>query len=253
MIGDCPNYDRLRDETGFSWYVSSAYPALIEVTGLPMREFYTDPAAGIELYRKGRPILREMLEPDISLPPLATPPISYGHINGLGARLLFPENGEVNHNTLCDTLERGIEILKNDVDFAASGMAPFCLDYREKMIEAFDGESCGFAYASEGPTTTAYTLRGLDVFYDPYDSPDLFKEFLRLVVESVVRFWHFRLGVLGLPPVNPDQGKVWDDIAGRFSPDMWPEFVLPYLHQYFSGLTTGTHAAHIEDLRADHQ
>ena len=247
-----PDYSSLREEAGFRWFTGSSYSALLEVTGIPIKDFYLYPSAGIELYRKGRTVLREMFEPDITLPALSTPPISYGHINGLGADLEFPDDGEVNHSKICDTLQKGIEILKKDIDFASAGMAPFYLDYREKMIEAFEGENCGFSYSYEGPITTAYTLRGNDVFYDPYDSPDLFKEFLRLEVESIVEFVHFRAGVLGNPPVNPDGGKLYDDISSMFSPDMWPEFVLPYLHRYFKGITTGNHSAHIEDLSPAH-
>ena len=249
-----PDYNSLREKREFTWRTGAVQSALLDVTEIPIKEFNTDPSAGIEFYRKGRAILREMLGPDIPLPGLSTPAISYGHVNGLGAELLFPDDGEVNHTKPCSTLQEGIDLLKSkrDVDFATAGMAPFYLDYREKMTEAFDGEVCGFSYGPEGPLTTAYALRGTDVFYDPYDDPGKFKEFLHLLTESIIKFVYFRNGVHGIPAVNSNAGKVWDDISAMFSPKMWPEFILPALHQYFDGITTGNHAAHIEGLCFDH-
>lgn len=251
-----PNYETLRTETEFQWFVSSAYPALVELTNIPTKDIYLDPKAGIELYRKGRPMLREMFGEEVGLPALNTPAISYGHINGLGAELFFPDNGEVNHSKPCTTLEKGVELLKSkmDIDFATAGMAPFYLDYRQKMTEAFDGETCGFWYGAEGPMTTAYTLRGNDVFYDPYDNPELFKEFLRLEVESIIKFLHFKIRAFDkeAPLVNPDGSGMCDDLSAMFKPEMWPEFVLPYIDQYYNGLTTGVRSAHIEGLRPDH-
>ncbi|RKX34210.1 MAG: hypothetical protein DRP71_07820 [Verrucomicrobia bacterium] len=248
-----PNYETLRDETKFSWHVGATVSALLEVTGIPIKEFNLNSDVGIELYRKGRPMLREMFGEDVNTVGLSTPPVSYGHINCLGAELIFPDGGEVNHTKPFHTLEEGVESLKEkiDLDFATAGMTPFYLDYRKKMSEAF-GEPCGFWFGSEGPITTAYTLRGNDVFYDPYDNPELFKEFLRLLTDSIVQFFHFKEKLDGRPPVNPDGGGMCDDISAMFSPEMWPEFVLPLFDRYYCGITTGTRSAHIEDLRPNH-
>ena len=88
-----PDYSALRAETPFTWSVSATYLALLEVTGIPIRRFNLDPAAGVELYRKGWPMLREMFGEDVALWGPSTPPISYGHVNGLGSRLTFPDGG----------------------------------------------------------------------------------------------------------------------------------------------------------------
>jgi len=247
-----PDYTTLRDEADFRWCVGATVTALMELTGIPIKEFNLNPAAGIELFRRGRPLIRDMFGQDVELPQLTIPPISYGHINGLGAELLFPDEGEVNHTKICDTLEKGIELLKKDVDFATAGMAPFYLEYRRKMSEAFDGENCYFYYGYEGPITTAYTLRGDKVFYDPYDTPELFKKFMQLLVKSIIEFVHFHAKVSGNPSVNPDIGGMADDISSMFSPEMWPDFVIPYWDRYYRGITTGRRKAHVEDLRPDH-
>lgn len=237
-----PNYETLRAETKFHWFVGSSVDALLELTGIPNKEFLLNSDVGIELYRRGRPMLREMFGEDVNQTGLTTPPISYGHINCLGAELIFPDGGDVNHSKPFHTLEEGVKCLKEkmDIDFATAGMAPFYIEYRRKMSEAFDGEPCGLWFNHEGPITTAYTLRGNDVFYDPYDNPELFKEFLRLEVDSIVKFNHF------------NYGGMCDDVAAMFSPSMWPEFVLPFIDQYYRGITTGTRTAHIEGLTGNH-
>ncbi|OPX24809.1 MAG: hypothetical protein B1H02_02730, partial [Candidatus Latescibacteria bacterium 4484_107] len=55
-----PNYETLRQETGFRWFVGSTYLALLEITGIPIKEFNLHPKACIEAYRKGRPLIREL-------------------------------------------------------------------------------------------------------------------------------------------------------------------------------------------------
>jgi len=248
-----PDYSTLRQDSKFSWSVSSSYLALLEITGINIKEMFLNPSAGIELYRKGRPLLQERYGPDVGLPSPISPPISYGHINTLGVELLFPEGGEVNHGTLCATLQEGIEILRRPVDFANAGMTPFFLEYWRKMKEAFPGENVGFAFKGEGPLTTAYTLRRDEFFYDPYDKPELTKEFLRLVTDSIIQFNRFlRNKIHGVPgEIDPDGTGLADDVASMLGPDLWPEFVMPYLEQYFRGLTTGKRSAHIEDLRPE--
>jgi len=232
--------------------VGSAYPALVEVTGISLKEVYGDPRAGIELYRQGRPLIREMFGPEVGLPALSTPAISYGHVNGLGAELIFPDGGEVSYTELCETLEAGIDILSRDTDFASAGMARFYLDYKQTMEEAFDGAPCAFSYGYEGPMTTAYELRGDRVFCDPYDEPERFKVLMRLLVDSIVQFAHFHSQANGRTCPDPQGWGLCDDVASMFGPAMWPAFVLPYLEQYYRGLTSGRRSAHIEDLRPDH-
>lgn len=240
-----------RQNTPFSWSVGSVYTGMLDITKTPIKEFNLNPEVGIEMYRQ-RHLIQDYFGPDVSLPAIATPPVSYGHINTLGAELIFPEDGEVNHGTLCNSLEEGIEIFKKPVDFKTAGMMPFYLDYLEQMRAAFPGENIGFGMGWEGPMTTAYTLRRDDFFYDPFDQPELFHEFMRLMTASIVDYMHFRRQLDGLPAINPDGGHMCDDLASTIHPDKWPELVLPYLQQYFNGQTTGLVAAHIEDLTKDH-
>ncbi len=246
-----PDYTRLRGETSFEWGVGSSYDTLLELTGIPIKDFYLNPEAGIEAYRKGRPLLLEMFGPDVPPPMLATPHISYGHVNCLGAELKFPEGGEVCNGVPFATLEEGIEVLKQDIDFTSAGMTQFYIDYQKKMSDAFDGESCYFAFGPEGPLTTAYTLRGHDIFFDPYDNPELFREFMELLTQSIVEYNYFYREINGYPRANSEAAGLCDDVASMFKPMMWPEYVLPFWEQYYNGLTTGARYAHVEDLRVE--
>ena len=247
-----PDYSGLRESTGFSWSVGASYYALLGlVPEISMAEFSRDPTAGIELFRTGRPRFRELFDDRIPLPAVSTPAVSYGHIDGLGVELVFPEDGEVNYVRSDLGLHEWIEVLKRRQDFPSQGRAPFFLDYHRRLKEAFPGEHVGFSYGYEGPMTTAYELRDSAVFTDVYDEPEKFREFMRLLVASIVEFAHFHHDVLGIPRVSPAGSGMCDDVSSMFHPDMWPEMVLPYIHAFYDGLTTGRRTAHIEDLRPE--
>lgn len=246
------DYETLREDTPFRWYVGSSYFAFFGLVDVPIREVNLHPEAMIELVRRGRPLFRQMWGEDVPVPALSTPAISYGHLNGLGAELIFPEGGEVSFTKICASLEEGIELLKKPVDFKTAGMAPFYLDYRRRLQEAFPGEPVGFSYSVQGPMTTAYCLRGDGIFYDVYDDPEQSKQFLDLCVDSILQFKYFIADLNGQPRLNPNSARLYDDCASMFSPGMWPEFVLPFCQRYFEGLTLGTRGTHIEDLRCEH-
>ncbi|OHB60119.1 MAG: hypothetical protein A2Y12_09235 [Planctomycetes bacterium GWF2_42_9] len=251
-----PDYNKLRDEAGFNWRVESNYYSLMDLTDITLKELYKNPKAMIELFRKGTGPLKDIFGDDVSEPCLSTPAISYGHVNCIGAELLFPDDpaGEVNHSKPYNTLQEAISLLKvkKEINFAESGMAPFYLEYRNELIKAFDGKFCAFWFSAEGPLTSAYALRGGNIFYDIYDNPEAFKEFMTLLVDSIIDYRRFVNVIHGHPIVNKDRFGLCDDIAAMFGPNLWPEFVIPFINQYYLGLTTGKRHAHIEDLTPDH-
>lgn len=247
-----PDYEKLSSEKTFHWSVGASYYPLIELTGIPIKEFFLNPSAGIELFKKGIPLLKKIYEKDVNMPGLCTPPISYGHANCVGVELFFPDNGEVNHGTLADSLDECIRILKKPVDFINAGMIPFYLDYLKKMQAEFPGKNISFGFKAEGPLTTAYTFRKNDFFFDPYDSPDKTEKFLSLITDSIIEFQRFARKLFSQPLINPDASCLADDVAAMFSPSLWERFVLPFHRRFFEKLTTGKRAAHIEDLSREH-
>ncbi len=248
-----PDYDTLRERAGFGWYVGSSIYALLALTDTPLGAYNLDPDVCIDVYRRGRPLFREVF-PDssaIPLPALHTPAISYGHVNGLGSELLFPPEGEVAHTHIYSSLEEGIAALREPVDYASAGMAPFFLDFRERLRAAFPGEGVGFSYGLEGPITTAYELRGEGFFYDIMDRPGLSREFLGLICRSLDTFSAFTAEVNGTAVMNPHGGGMCDDLASVVPPYLFPELVLPYWERYYRARTTGVRSAHVEDLRPE--
>ena len=247
-----PNYDSLRKDFQYNWYVGAGSYALLElVPEISLYDINTNPEASIELYRKGMPLFEEMFDSRVARPGYTTPAISYAHINGLGIDLVFPEHGEVNYEHTGWSLDKLISILETPVDWISQGMMPFFLDYREKMRAAFPDKKIQIALGYEGPMTTAYELRDSGAFTDIYDEPEKFKRFLSLMTESIIDFAKFRRNLDDLPQVDPSGTGMCDDIASLYAPDKWEEFVLPYQHRYYDGLTQGERSAHIEDLRPE--
>lgn len=251
MSGNDPNYNTLRQDAGFRWYINVSHTAVLKVANVAIEEFNQSAAAGIQAYRqRGR--VAELFGPDVQRPAPATPPISYGHLNGLGIELVFPEGGEVNYVHEHRSLTECRRMCEQEIDFARAGMAPFYIDYKRKLQHAFPGESVGFGYSSEGPLTTAYELRGMEVFTDAYDSPDELRMLLEAATRSIVSFRHFQARLRGAPEINPTGFGLYDDVAAMFPPALWPDLVLPHWEAYYRGTTTGKRMLHSEDMTADH-
>ena len=143
--------------------------------------------------------------------------------------------------------------MRRDVDFTKAGLFPFYLELWEKLKSIFPKHPIPFTgFGVEGPLTTAWLLRGHDFFTDLYDHPPLAKEYLALVTASIVKYQKLLAQINHQPERNPLGAGVADDGAAMIPPKLWPEFVVPFLDDYFTALTSGARSAHIEDLRADH-
>lgn len=247
-----PDYQRLHKEKGFSWYVAIGGNALWTLADIPVKDFYTNPNACIEAYRKGRPLLRQLFGKDVPLAPVSTPMIKYGHLNTLGAKLNFPEGGEPHHSFLFESVEEGIKQLQKGVDFASSGKTPFYLDFRKKMQQAFPDEYVHFGWQWEGPITTAWGLLGQSFMYDLFDRPDKLRKFMQLSTASIVEFCKFfcKVEETEILDTEPDHGRLCDDIAAMVSAKMWGDFVLPYWEMFYSGPVPGK-IVHCEDMKAE--
>ena len=181
-----PDYDKARDEAGFTWSVAANYLTYLTLSGISFRDFYLEPDACVEVYRKGRPAARELFGDDVTYAGPATPSVSYGHTNCLGCELVFPEGGEVGYvSSFADSLDRAIAAAEQPVDFAAAAMAPQYLALHEQMRAAFPGEAIKYAYGEEATITTAYIMRGEELFFDVMDEPEKSTRFLSLITESV--------------------------------------------------------------------
>jgi hypothetical protein len=159
----------------------------------------------------------------------------------------------VAHTPIFHSLAQGVEALRREVDFSRAGMFPFYLELWEKLKQLYPEHEIPFAgFGLEGPVTTAWLLRGHAFFMDLYDDPPLAQEYLRLVTQSIVEYNRLIARVNGRPEFNPDGMYIADDGAAMIAPRPWPEFVVPYLEQYYSALTSGARSIHLEDMHPDH-
>ncbi|MCK5805508.1 MAG: hypothetical protein KAI66_21935 [Lentisphaeria bacterium] len=254
QTGDPMNvdYSTLREQKPFRWYVGSSSYALMCLTGTALGEYNLNPDACIEMHRKGRPLFRELFpDPAIREPSLSTPAVSYGHVNGLGSELRFPPAGELIHTPIYDSLREGVDALKQPVDFSQAGMAPFYLDFRRQLQDAFPGERVGFSFGFEGPITTAYELRGQNFLLDVMDEPELAAEFLEAVTASSFEFAKFYAEVNGSTAFREEGASMCDDVASMIPASLFPTLVMPFWEQYYRDRTSGVRSAHVEDLRAE--
>lgn len=250
-----PDYSTLRDKTRFNWHANSSYYVLLKISGISLYDLNTNPDAAVELFKsENRMAVKDIFGDGAGIPYLTTPKISYGHINCLGFELQFPEKGEVNYIHIKRSLSEWSTLLKNtmDKDFSKSGLFSFYKNYREKLMHAYPNESVGFGFSYEGPMTTAYELRDMEAFTDPIDFPNEFKSFMELLTLNLINYIKCCREIDGIPFKKTGSITLLDDIASVFSPDMWPDFVLPYWEKYFQSLTYQTRRIHVEDLGPKH-
>jgi len=246
------DYETARKEAGFDYFVTNGVSSLMEVANLSYYDINTDYKAGIKLYSKENvEKLDKMFEYKLRHISPSTGHISYGHLSFIGMELVFPKDGgDVNYIHEKRSLDEWIEILKTKMEF--SSLAYKQNEYKEKLEEAFPNQTVGWTFGSEGPLTTAYELRDMDIFYDVYDQPEKFKEFLDAISASTYEFNKIYSKMNGRPEFSHDGAGLCDDLAPMFSPDLWDEFVLPYWDKHYRGLTDGKRYLHSEDMNYKH-
>lgn len=247
------DYRKARKERVFDWFIGTSGNCFWTLAGIPVKDFYLDPGACIEAYRKGRPLVREMFGPDIPPAPLMTPMVKYGHVNAVGAEVNFPDGGEPHHVPPFSSLEEGIRRLEKTVDFAGAGLTPFFLEMRRKLQAAFPDEKVHWGWQWEGPITTAWELLGLPFMYDLLEKPEEMRRFLKLSTASIVEYCRFFCRIEGTEVLDPepDHGRLCDDIAAMVPPQLWPEIVLPAWEMFYTG-PTPARILHCEDMKPVH-
>lgn len=242
-----------QDMPTFYWRAGCGMPAYAVLANVRFDRIFTEVDAIVEAYTKGRPAAQELFGPEVGMGGPIWPMISYGHVNTLGCKLIFPEDSEVAHEPIYGSLREGIRALKREVDFAGQGMFPFYLGLWNKLRKAFPHKEISFGgFKSEGPLTTAWLLRGHDFFVDLLEYPDDAKEYLRLVTNSIIGYNKLLRRVNGLPEFSTDGVGMADDISAMIAPTQWLEYVVPFHEQYYRGQTHGQRSAHIEDLTVAH-
>lgn len=237
----------------FSWEVSGSFAAYAYLAGFKLDEPYHSAQACAEVFRIGRRKTAEIFGPEISLGSPGCPPISYGHIICLGAPVSFPEDSEPGVRPIYDNIKEGIAALQKSIDFGQNTLFQRYWQIYQHLKQKFPEEKFGFGgFGLEGPITTAVLLRGQDFYLDLYDSPEEAKKFLALITESVLEFIRFLRKINNEPQIAPEGTGLADDFTSLISPELWPDFVVPFWNKYYAGLTTGKRSIHVENLKPGH-
>lgn len=244
---------RRREDVPFDFGASCGMPAYAVLAGVRFDRLFLEAEAIIEAYRKGMPLARGLFGPDVGMGGPGWAGNSYGHVNALGAPLTFPEDSEVGVRPIYGSLAEGIRALKKEVDFEKAGLFPRYVRLWEDLKKAFPDKKISFSgFKAEGPITTAWCLRGHGFFTDILESPEEAKEYLRLVTESIIKYQKLERRLNGQPEFIKEGMGLCDDVSAMISPTLWPEMVVPFLEQYYSGQSSGNRSAHIEDLTVRH-
>jgi len=231
------------------------HDAIVYLGGITMSEFYKDKVKCAQAWRVGSKKINDYFGDMLPPRTVTGPPISYGHLICLGSPVTYPENSEPNVKPAVFSIDEGIEFLKSqkDINYREKPLFKHYSELCDYLKEQFPEQNVGFSgMGAQGPLTSAILLRGQDFIYDVYDEPDKVKQFLTLLTDSIVRFNHSTNEANGLPAVNPQSYGLSDDFSSLISPDMWPEFVVPYWNQYFEGVTTSIRSVHCENLAPAH-
>ncbi|MFA6111999.1 MAG: uroporphyrinogen decarboxylase family protein, partial [Candidatus Latescibacterota bacterium] len=238
-----------REAVPFTWSASTGMHAYGKLAGISQERLFLDAEGIAEAYRVGRPLAEEAYGPEVGMGGPGWLGISYGHVNTLGCPLIFPEDSEVAHRPAHASLEEGIAALKREIDFTREGRFPFYLRLWEELKHRLPGERIPFGgFGSEGPVTSAWSLRGHGFFTDLFDAPELVRQYLTLITRSIAAYNGLVRRLNGAPEFSPDGVSLADDVAAMVPPRLWPELVVPSLEEFYRLQTSGPRHAHIEDL-----
>ena len=232
------------------------HDAVPYAAGITMREFFTDPVKCAEAWREAFIVISDKTGGRVKLRDPSPAPFSYGHVVCLGASAVFPEDGEPNVKPLLSSVGDGLELLRGskNMDFTGNDLFKYYIETGRVLREYFPDRNVPVisGFGSQGPVTTAMLLRGQDFLLDIYDEPEKSVEFLRLISESVVEYQKCLRRLNGQPEISESTGLT-DDFSSLIPPDMWPEFVIPFINQIFTGLAgAGKRSIHIENLSPKH-
>ena len=231
-----------------AWSFSFTDSLLAEIADVPQALLHYDVDAICRAYDAIVPVADRLGVPQPT-PRLAG--FAYTHVSTLGAKVLItPDSPEPYVYPCIESLE-DIDRLKEPEDYLAAGVIPERLETLRKLKQRRPDAMNFIGHDYEGPITTAVLMMGDRFLMLPYDDPRRAHRLLEFCVHSALNYCRSVREYLGLP-VNP--GEVWvpDDFAGMFPPEIFAEFVVPYLEKMYSGQQATRRALHSELIRPEH-
>lgn len=225
--------------------------------GISMRDFFLDKKKCADAQKAGREKIEKYFGKTGPNRAVSGPPLSYCHLSCLGAEIDYPVEADPNVRHLFTDIHEALDRIQElkSVNFDTQPITARYKEINTYLQKTFPDQQISLlsGFGAQGPLTSAVLLRGQDFILDAIDYPAETKKFLTLLTDSIIAFRKYVNEMNGLPAVSPEGSGLCDDFASLFSPDMWPEFVLPYWNQLLSGLTTGKNrTVHCENLSPAH-
>lgn len=233
----------------FTYYVALSFGVLPRLIDVKLKDMYLSPEVAAKCFTEGVEIARNMFGDKIHLPAPAVPAISYIHLAAIGADIKFPEDdGEPNARPAnFSSIDEAIERVEQSVDF---GQCEWVKNRQEfaTQISTILNKKVAPSLGLEGPITTAALLYGNEFYAELLAQPEKSLHFLDAITNSIIEFTRF---VRGSSEVGTSHG-ICDDLASLISPDMWPEFVLPFWNRIYEAFTNDRRNLHCENITEAH-
>jgi len=217
------------------------------IAGISERDFFLDAEKCAKAWKVANEAIANYFGDRLAPRAPMAGPFSYGHLVSIGATVNVPDEGEPNVKYFASDIDEAIAILKDSkgIDFADNDMARHYFAVNKYLQEEFpEYKILPLAgYDHESIITTAELMRGQDFFCDIYDEPEKVHEFLSLLTDSLIDFYHFKVKVNG-----GDSTSIYDDFASIIPPHMWSEFVIPYWNRYYEGIGAKGRFLHCENV-----
>lgn len=225
------------------------------LAGITATEFFTDADKLIRAWKLATQWQLDTFHGRLAPRVPSAAPNAYGHLVCLGAPLQYSAEGEPNVTPATDSLEDGIRRLEaaQGMDFTACPLFRQYAETSARVREVFPDAPVLGGLSWEGPVTSAALYLGQTFFMDAIEEPERVAYFMRLMTDSIIAFKRQQNVFCGLPEVDPNGARIYDDLASLLPPAMWEEMVVPYWRQYYAGLTSGPrHFLHCESTIAGH-
>jgi uroporphyrinogen decarboxylase len=228
-----------------AWHIAVPPEVTTEYAGTEMGAYYTDWEVMLRTQSVARQIFKEKFGIEIGGERIDVP--AYLGVGAFGAEIVYPEDDMPQVRGVLLRRAEDVTQLRMPESFYDTPAARPAWEMYQTMLAR--GRRLPLGTGIEGPVTSAKLLRGEEFFLDLYDHPRAAHRLLDLMTESFLAFVRENRRRQGLPETATSAG-IADDFAGLISPEMWPEFVVPYYRRIYEGATSRSH--HSELLRPGH-
>ncbi len=249
---------------GIPWEIAVPPEVYAEYCGITMREYFSDPAAQMEVQLRGPQIFHEKF--GLPLRRFVVPNFTtYITASVFGLEFeVFEDQVPAPKGHPLSSIEQAAA-LEVPADMSQAGYFPRALEFYVYMkTHAPQDVAVGFSGGSQAPFTTAVLLRGEGFLLDILDQPALAHRFLSILTENSIKQRTFALWVQSHKNIPPDwrMPENWhsalpsiaftDDYGGLLGPHLYYAFDVQYMVQIAQHFGAQSKHIHTELVRKPH-